>query len=72
MRAENDQTLAEAIAYFGGEPMALLYRVVWLLLDRDAAFIHIGVDEANLPNCVRFAEAYPAIEALPPNGVGLA
>lgn len=70
MRAENEQTLTEAIAYFESEPAALLYRLVWLVLDREAAFIDIGINEANLTNCLNFAENYPAIEAPPPGNVG--
>jgi len=54
----NDNTLPEAIADFEREPAALLYRLVWLVLDSDAAFIGLGVNESNITNCVSFAEGY--------------
>jgi hypothetical protein len=68
--AENDETLTEAIAAFESELVALLYRLVWLVLDLDARFINIGVNEANLPNCLDFAEGYRAIEGASPNNPG--
>jgi hypothetical protein len=68
MMDPNDRSLADAIAYLEGEPMALLYRLVWLALE-SAGFGDLPVNEANVAGCVRFADAYPLVQPQPPGSV---
>lgn len=59
----DDRALAEAIARFETEPAALLYRLLWVALDRDVALLEVGIRDANVPNCTNFTNTFNAIEA---------
>lgn len=57
----DDHTLAEALANFEGKSSALLYRLLWLVLDQDAALVPLHINEQNMPEAVAFvAELSPS------------
>jgi hypothetical protein len=43
---------------------ATLYRLLWLILDQDAKFIPIPVDEANMPVSSEFVRTYKYVDPL--------
>jgi len=54
------QMVDQAIAGLETTIPALLYRFLWLVLDQDATLLPLQVEDANIPNAVRFANQYPA------------
>jgi len=54
------QAVEEARAGWETTIPALLYRLLWLVIDQDASLMPLHVQEGNMPTAVRFAEQYPA------------
>lgn len=54
--------IERATLAFESELPELLYRLFWLLLDGDAVFIPLYIDEAQVPTAIEFADQYAPAE----------
>ncbi len=57
--SDEEHMLVQEITALEESLPAMLYRIVWLVLDEHQDFIALHVDERNVPSAVQFVEQHP-------------